>query len=90
MGCPAHPCIIATRGYDFREERGAEAAVFDHFPKEQGAKRKMLLDASAGSCLAERRATNRAALARAKSSIPIMRGRSHEAVDGAVHVSGQY
>ena len=54
MGRPAHPCIIATRGYDFREERGAEAAVFDHFPKEQGAKRKMLLDAIEGIATALR------------------------------------
>ena len=39
-----------------------------------------LLDATAGLCQAERRATNRAALATDKSSIPITRDRSHEAL----------
>src|SRR6266849_5858125 len=37
-----------------------------------------------------RRATNRAGLARAKSSIPITPGHSHAAADGAVRASGQY
>src|SRR5262245_31624427 len=46
--------------------------------------------ATAESCQAERHGTNRAGLARAKSSIPITRGHSHEAVDGAVHPSEQY
>src|SRR5262249_61752296 len=45
-------------------------------------------DASAGSCQAERRATKRAALARARSSISVTRGRSHEPVDGVMPISG--
>src|SRR6266481_1814080 len=47
-------------------------------------------DATAGSCQAERRGTNRADLARAKSSIPITSGHSREAVDDAAHPSEQY
>src|SRR5438874_7273248 len=49
----------------------------------------LVRDASAGSCRAERRGTNRAGLARSKSSIPITPGHSHEAVDGAVRPSEQ-
>jgi hypothetical protein len=49
-----------------------------------------LRDASAGSCQAELRGIDRAGLARAKSSIPITPGHSHEAVNGAVHASMQY
>src|SRR5260370_31233541 len=44
----------------------------------------------AGSCQAERRGTNRAGLARAKSPTPITPDHSHKAVDGAVLPSEQY
>jgi hypothetical protein len=46
---------------------------------------EILLDATARSCQAERCRTNRADLARAKSSTPIRPDHSLEAVDGAVH-----
>jgi hypothetical protein len=49
-----------------------------------------LLDATAGLCQAERRATNRAALATAKSSIPTMPGHSYAAADGTVNAAGQH
>lgn len=49
-----------------------------------------LLDATAGSCQAERHGTNRAGLARAKSSIPKSPGHSHAAADDAAHAAGQY
>jgi hypothetical protein len=44
-----------------------------------------LRDVTAGSCQAKRPGTNRAGLARAKSSTPITPGHSHVAVDDAVH-----
>ena len=49
-----------------------------------------MLDASAGSCRAERRRANRGGLARAKSYRPTMPGHSHEPAVGRAHASVQY
>jgi len=47
-------------------------------------------DATAGSCWAGRRATNRSGLAKARSAMPSRHGRSRAAVDEEAHTSVQY
>jgi hypothetical protein len=54
------------------------------------AAKKAQLDATAGSCQAERRGPNRADLAGATSSTITTPDHYHSAARGAVHTAGQY